>query len=100
MNDHAPTSMNSGGGLSRNARIVILLVAFLAWFFGGMQILLTNLGMRAASIDLVGQVGQIDLPQFSELTQSAATLAGEQKQQLDAWNELAAQWYAWFQCAF
>lgn len=80
--------------------MTILAVAFLAWFFGGMQILLTNLGMRAASIDLMGQVGMIDLPAFNQLTETANELVGEQASQLAAWNALAAQWYAWFQVAF
>lgn len=87
-------------GLTSNARLTILVVAFLAWFFGGMQILLTNLGMRAASIDLMGQAGMIDLALFQRLTAAADSLVGEQKEQLASWNKLAAQWYAWFQCAF
>ncbi len=86
--------------LSSNARFTILVVAFLAWFFGGMQILLTNLGMRAASIDLMGQVGMLDPVLFQKLTQNAKDLVGEEKALLATWNELAAQRYAWFQVAF
>lgn len=86
--------------LAANARMVILLVAFLAWFFGGMQILLTNLGMRSASIDLMGQVGMLDMSVFNDLTERVSNLTASEKAQLDVWNQLAARWYAWFQCAF
>lgn len=86
--------------LSKGARQTILAVAFLGWFFGGMQILLTNLGMRAAAIGLMGKVGILDLAKFNELNVRAAELIGEEKAQLAAWNAIAAQWHAWFQCAF
>ena len=86
--------------LSQQAKLTILAVAFLAWFFGGMQILLTNLGMRPASIDLMGQVGMIDLPEFNALTSRARELVGEEAAQLEVWRGSVNKWYAWFQCAF
>ena len=86
--------------LSRGAQIGILVAAFLGWFFGGMQILLTNLGMRAASLDLMGRRGMLDYAAFVDLNQRASELAGAELAQLNAWNTMASQWYAWFQCAF
>lgn len=100
MSDPSRPSQQAEHGLSSNARLIILVVAFLAWFFGGMQILLTNLGMRPASLDLMGQVGTIDLAVFNELAPRADELVGDDKAKLVGWNQLAAQWYAWFQCAF
>jgi MFS family permease len=86
--------------LSRGACVTILVVAFLGWFFGGMQILITNLGMRAASLDLMDQAGMIDLSIYDELNGRAGELVGSEKEQLLEWNSLATQWYAWFQVAF
>ncbi|HCZ03490.1 MAG TPA: hypothetical protein DHV39_08765, partial [Verrucomicrobiales bacterium] len=53
--------------LSRPAQIGVSVAAFSAWFFGGMQILLTNLGMRAASLDLMGRQGMLDFAVFTDL---------------------------------
>lgn len=86
--------------LSRGAQIGVLVAAFFGWFFGGMQILLTNLGMRAASLDLMGRKGMLDYATFTDLNQRASELAGAELAQLNAWNTMASQWYAWFQCAF
>ena len=86
--------------LSKNARIGVLVVAFLGWFFGGMQILITNLGMRAAALDLMDRAGWLDLATYNDLNARAAELAGTAAEQLATWNAMATQWYAWFQCAF
>ena len=51
---------------SRRTKTALLIAASLGWFFGGMQILLTNLGMRAASLDLMDRVGMLDLALFTE----------------------------------
>ena len=77
-----------------------MVAAFLGWFFGGMQILLTNLGMRAASLDLMGRQGMLEFAVFTDLNQRAGELVGTELAQLNAWNTMASQWYAWFQCAF
>ena len=86
--------------LSRKAQIGVSVAAFSAWFFGGMQILLTNLGMRAASLDLMGRQGMLDFSSFTDLNRRAGELVGPELEQLNAWNTMASQWYAWFQCAF
>jgi MFS transporter, SHS family, sialic acid transporter len=86
--------------LAMGQRVAILVAAFMGWFFGGMQILITNLGMRAASLDLMGRSGMLDPAVYVDLNQRAGTLVGSELAQLTAWNTMALQWYAWFQCAF
>jgi hypothetical protein len=99
MSNHISTQELSDS-LSRRAQIGVSLAAFSAWFFGGMQILLTNLGMRAASLDLMGRQGMLDFGSFTDLNRRAGELVGSELAQLNAWNTMASQWYAWFQCAF
>ena len=89
---------------STATRILILAVAILSWFFGGVQIAITNLAMRPAAIDVMDRKGWIDRSQFDELQAKAsdqeAPLSDEETATLKSWNALAARWYAWFQCAF
>ena len=99
MSNHISTQELSDS-LSRRAQIGVTLAAFSAWFFGGMQILLTNIGMRAASLDLMGRQGMLDFGFFTDLNRRAGELVGSELAQLNAWNAMASQWYAWFQCAF
>lgn len=84
------------------ARFAILVVAFLGWFFGGVQISITNLAMRSAAISLMGDAGWIDSGRFNDLTvaSGSGTLSEDDRAQLDSWNGKVTQWYAWFQCAF
>ena len=85
---------------SRRTKTALLIAASLGWFFGGMQILLTNLGMRAASLDLMDRVGMLDLALFTELIRRTPDLLDPELAQLNAWNTMGSQWYAWFQCSF
>lgn len=57
----------SSGSLTRNQRLAVLIVAFMAWFFGGVQIGITNVAMRASSLQLMDQVGDIELEEFDRL---------------------------------
>ena len=50
----------SAPSLSTNARVTILVVAFLGWFLGGVQIGITNLAMRPAALALMDEAGQLD----------------------------------------
>ena len=86
-------------GLTQGARITILVVAALGWFFGGMQIAITNVAMRAAALDLLDRHQAIELADYTKYT---ATTSRSAKQQalLDGWNAAAGKWYAWYQCAF
>ena len=85
---------------SRRTKTALLIAASLGWFFGGMQILLTNLGMRAASLDLMDRVGMLDLALFTEFIRRTPDLLDPELAQLNAWNTMVSQWYAWFQCSF
>ena len=88
--------------LTATQKNLILLVAFLSWFFGGVQIAITNVAMRAASLDLLNITGTIDLPEYDRLLaeQHQSPLEEADQRQLSDWNAAAAQWYAWFQSAF
>ncbi len=57
-----------------------------------MQILLTNLAMRPAAIDLLSRTGTLDLALYNEFNRRAAQLVGSEAAQLVAWNSLATQW--------
>ena len=67
--------------LSLNSRITILVVAFLGWFFGGMQIGMTNL-IYAANEYLIIESGWSD------------NLDDDQE------KTLISKWWAYQQCAF
>ena len=68
--------------LSVRARIIILVVAFLGWFFGGIQIGITNLAMHPAAEDLI---------------KKAEWARGLSEQGM---RDTVRSWYAYFQCAF
>ena len=67
--------------LPLNARIIILVVAFLGWFFGGMQIGMTNL-INDATKYLIIESGWSDKLNPEQL------------------NNLISDWWAYQQCAF
>ncbi|MDP6860537.1 MAG: MFS transporter [Verrucomicrobiales bacterium] len=67
--------------LSLNSRITILVVAFLGWFFGGMQIGMTNL-INDATKYLIIESGWSDKLNPEQL------------------NNLISDWWAYQQCAF
>lgn len=85
--------------LVMRARLVILAVAALGWFFGGMQIAITNVAMRSAALDLLNRDGEIQLEEHQRLS-TATERTPEEEQRLLDWNGLAGRWYAFFQCAF
>lgn len=68
--------------LTTQARTIILVVAFLGWFFGGIQIGITNLAMHPAAEDLIKK----------------AEWAGSLSEQ--GMTDTVRSWYAYFQCAF
>lgn len=82
-------------------RYLILAVAFLGWFFGGMQIGITGVAMRDAPLELLDRIGALDLDTYQRWQKTDAEhLTKDQSQQLKAWNAAAARWFAWYQCAF
>lgn len=94
--------------LSRNARLLVLAVAFFGWFFAGMHMSIVNLGSRPAATDLLTRSGQLDARRFREFSQQAradkakgtASLSDGDKSQLVAWESAIGRWYAWYNCAF
>jgi len=97
------------GSISTAGRYVVLLTAFLGWLCAGMQMSITTLAMRSASIDLLSRSGALDAAEFKELsereklTESATAGTGltpDEKGQLARWRAAAARWFAWYQCAF
>ena len=87
--------------LTPRQRYLILTVAFLGWFFGGMQIGITGVAMRDAPLDLLDRVGKLDLEEYQQWQKAGADrLTDEQAMQLRTWNAAAARWFAWYQCAF
>ncbi|NCF94838.1 MAG: MFS transporter [Verrucomicrobiaceae bacterium] len=94
--------------LSTGARLLILIVAFVGWFLGGVQIGITNLAMRPAALALMAESGELDGKRFAELAATKkAAIQGEanplpaaEAEQLSIWEAAAARWYAYFQCAF
>lgn len=85
--------------LSTLARVGILAAAFLGWFFGGMQIAITNL-IQNGVLDVLDHVDQLDLSVYNELMSRKDSLAGAEKEQFADWKALTSRWYAWLQCAF
>ena len=80
----------------------MVIVAVVAWFFGGVQISITNLALRSAAVGLMGDAGWIDEIRYNELMVQSRTeaLSDGDQAQLATWNTMATKWYAWFQCAF
>ena len=72
---HSPPALSSG------ARITILAVAFLGWFFGGVQIGMTNL-IEGAAVALLDQAGWAEGLDEAESSRAIDT------------------WFAWLQCGF
>lgn len=68
-------------GLDHKGRIIILMVAFLGWFFGGVQTGLTNLGRPAAE-------GLLDVSGWSQGIEGTARIM------------LIDRWASYLQCAF
>ena len=94
--------------LNAKARIVILVVALLGWFLGGIQIGITNLVMRPAAVALMDEAGQLDGERFADLSKTKKDALkgigdplGETEATLLAkWEKMAGDWYAYLQCAF
>lgn len=98
----APSSVAE---LSTAGRYVILVCAFLGWFFCGFHMSITSLGMQPAAIDLLARNDKLDKARYAELLkvperERDAKLSGEDRAFLDETNITVGQWFSWLQCAF
>lgn len=57
MSHSAPSGQHSGFTLSSAGRTIIIVTAFLGWFFGGMHLAITSLAMGSAAEDLLVRSG-------------------------------------------
>jgi SHS family sialic acid transporter-like MFS transporter len=94
-----PASPAPPVALSTTGRYLVLVVAFLGWFFAGGHMAITQQIGRAASIDLLGQTGAIDASLFQQLSRNKDRSEAD-RQQLEAWEGPVGRWFAWMQCAF
>lgn len=94
--------------LTTKARYLVLITAFLGWFFGGVVMSTSALAMRSAAIDLLSRVGDMDLQQFHRFntiiqkhngSRKESPLTTAEQAQLDGWRLSAQTWYAYYQCA-
>lgn len=94
---------NTPQPLSTTGRYLILVTAFLGWLFAGVQLSITSLAMRDASIDLLAHVGTLDLERFNAINDAVGDPIRQpvptEQALLDSWNAQAGQWFAWYTCA-
>jgi MFS family permease len=94
--------------LSTRGRLTVLAVAFLGWLGAGVHMSITQQTGRAAAIDLLDRVGELDPARFQALNKqaeqakkgTAEKLSEADARQLKAWEEPVGRWFAWIQCAF
>jgi len=110
-NDPARTGVvTPPGQLTATARYVILVVAFLGWMFAGVQMSITSLAMRSAAIDVLDRVGDINLEKFNNFNtvlqergkgkKPQDVLSAQDAKLFVSWREKAAEWFAYYLCAF
>lgn len=94
--------------LTTRARYLVLVTAFLGWFFGGVVMSTSALSMRSASINLLSRVGVIDWEQFDHLNTvlqehkrepDRPSLTSVEQVQLNDWNRAAQAWFGYYTCA-
>ena len=88
--------------LTNAGRWIILVCAFLGWFFCGFHMQITQLTGQPAAIDLLAQTGAIDAQQHAAYSKRAKdkSISADEKSQLAEWNSAIGRWFAWHQCAF
>lgn len=107
--DPAPAAPIAIGPLSTTDRYLILIAAFLGWFFGGFHLAITQLAGQPAAIDLLAREGSLDAERYLSLSKQAlaagkgsadgGSLSTSERKQLEQEKALVGRWYAWYQCA-
>ncbi len=96
--------------LTRSGRLLMLLTAFLGWFFAGFHLSITSVAMPTVVFALLDQTGEIDLDRYQGLSrqfQNSSTdspesndLQESDRQQFETWRSLHTRWFSWTQCSF
>lgn len=100
MQDIATPTLTTAG------RYVVLVCAFLGWFCAGFHLSISSLAMEPAAIDLLGRIGELDVPRYRELSKlvpkkgQPSKMSASQTVEWDAAKTKVAQWFAWLTCAF
>ena len=84
--------------LNTTGRMLVLVAAFLGWGFAGVHMSITSQSMRPAAMDLLANVGELDLARYAELKSAGAE--ANDIAVLEAWDEAIAGWFAYYVCAF
>ncbi len=94
--------------MSPTGRYLVLLAAVLGWLCAGVQMGITSLAMRPASVALLDKEGALDLERYQQLSQlekrsvdeGGGNLTPADREQLENWNVLTQRWFGWIVCAF
>ena len=86
--------------MSLSGRYLVLVCAFLGWFFAGTQMSITSLAMRPAAVDLLSATGRIDRALVTLKVVEQKKLTGSQAALLKQQNGIVGRWTAWYTCAF
>src|SRR5262245_11517694 len=91
--------------LSTAGRYVILVCAFLGWFFCGFHMANTSLAMRPAAVDLLARNGEIERTEYARLSkvpekQRNAVFTSEESARFKDWNGRVGSWFSWLSSSF
>jgi MFS family permease len=97
--------------LTNTGRVLMLVTAFLGWFFAGFLLSITSVALQPAAVDLLSSAGQLDQSRYRDLSaRSNANLAADspgpaplselEREELQRVNVLVGGWVAWLKCAF
>lgn len=91
--------------LSTAGRYVILVSAFLGWFFCGFHMANTQLAMDPAAIDLLARDGKVDKAEYLRIAKvkerdREGQFSFEERARFKEWNQRVGGWYSWLQAAF
>lgn len=92
----APPALTNAG------RTIILVCAFLGWFFCGFHMSVTSVAMRPAAIHLLEQTGELDRPRYEELAakNKAKTISEQEESEYKVLDSTVIRTFSFLQCAF
>lgn len=100
-----PATASPVAELSTAGRYVVLVCAFLGWFFCGFHMAITSIAMRPAAIDLLSRNDLLDKVEYARLAkvpekQRAAQFTSDEQARFNQWNERVGSWFSWLSAAF